>query len=237
MSLDKPTLPEHVHRATERVIETESRLVVKAYGVIHSTEDFMRAFVKKVMHRFARPDLAPAVEIIVKELTMNAVKANFKKIFFAENSLDLENPDHYAQGMARFHEIMDENVFVDYGRKAREVQLSVETSFDFNKDRVIVEIRNNAPMVEHEELRARTKLEQGLKCNDLMEFMMNGLDETEGAGAGLVLCLTTMRSVGVDPRLLSIYSDLKTETVARVEIPLNDTHVPTRVHWQPALAG
>lgn len=237
MSLDKLILPENVHRAAERVIESESRLVVKAYGVIHSTEDFLRAFVKKVMLRFERPDLAPAVEIIIKELTMNAVKANFKKIFFAENNLEIENPEHYAQGMARFHEIMDENVFVDYGRKAREVQLSVETCFDFNKDRVIIEIRNNAPMAAHEEKRARTKLELGLQCNDLMEFMMNGLDETEGAGAGLVLCLTTMRSVGVDPRLLSIYSDLETETVARVEIPLNDTHVPVRARWQPALAG
>jgi hypothetical protein len=237
MSLDKLTLPESIHRAAERVIETESRLVVKAYGVIHSTEDFLRAFVQKVMHRFERPDLAPAVEIIIKELTMNAVKANFKKIFFAENSLTMENPDDYAEGMSRFHEIMDENVFVDYGRKAREVQLSVETSFDFNKDRVIVEIRNNAPMAAHEEKRARTKLEQGLQCEDLMDFMMNGLDETEGAGAGLVLCLTTMRSVGVDPRLLSVYSDLETETVARVEIPLHDAYVPSRAHWQPALAG
>lgn len=237
MSLDKLTLPDNVHRAAERVIESESRLVVKAYGVIHSTEDFMRAFIKKVMLRFERPDLAPAVEIIIKELTMNAVKANFKKIFFAENNLEIENPEHYEQGMARFHEIMDENVFIDYGRKAREVQLSVETSFDFNKDRVIIEIRNNAPMADHEEKRARTKLEQGLKCNDLMEFMMNGLDETEGAGAGLVLCLTTMRSVGVDPRLLTLYSDLQTETVARVEIPLHEAHVPARAHWQPALAG
>lgn len=237
MSLDSLTLPENVHRAAERVIESESRLVIKAYGVIHSTEDFMRAFIKKVMLRFARPDLAPAVEIIIKELTMNAVKANFKKIFFAENSLEMENPEHYAEGMSRFHEIMDENVFVEYGIKARAAQLSVETSFDFNKDRVIVEIRNNAPMVGHEEKRARSKLEQGLACNDLMEFMMNGLDETEGAGAGLVLCMTTMRSVGVDPRLLSIYSDLETETVARVEIPLHDAYIPSRAQWQPALAG
>lgn len=237
MAANNTHLKEKIQRAAESVIETESRLMVRAYGVIHSTEDFMRDFVRKIMDRFERSDLAPAVEIIMKELTMNAVKANFKKIFFLENSLDMANADHYAQGMSRFGEIMDEHVFVNYGRKAREAQLSVETSFDFNKDRVIIEVRNNAPMAAHEEERARKKLEQGFNCEDLMEFFMDGLDESEGAGAGLVLCMTTMRSVGVDPRLLSVYTDLKTETIARVEIPLNTLYVSSRAHWQSKLAG
>lgn len=237
MAATPADLKEKIRRAAEGLIETESRLVVRAYGVIHSTEDFMRDFVRKIMERFQRSDLSPAVEIIMKELTMNAVKANFKKIFFLENNLNMANSDHYTQGMARFGEIMDEHVFVNYGRKAREAQLSVETSFDFNKDRVIIEVRNNAPMAAHEELRARQKLEQGFNCEDLMEFFTEGLDESEGAGAGLVLCMTTMRSVGLDPRLLSVYTDLRTETVARVEIPLHPRYVPNRAHWQPALAG
>ena len=75
MPTEKLTLSEKIHRAAEQIIESESRLVIKAYGVIHSTEDFMRAFVRQVMQRFNRSDLAPAVEIVIKELTMNAVKA------------------------------------------------------------------------------------------------------------------------------------------------------------------
>lgn len=237
MPTEKLTLSEKIHRAAEQIIESESRLVIKAYGVIHSTEDFMRAFVRQVMQRFNRSDLAPAVEIVIKELTMNAVKANFKKIYFAEAGLDMENPEQYENGMAAFRDIIDENIFVDYGKKARAAKLSVETIFDFDKDRVIIEVRNNTPMAEHEEKRAREKLDQGLKCEDMAEFMLNSLDETEGAGMGLVLCLTTMRSAGIDPRLLSLYSDFKNETVARVEIPLHAGYVPSRARFQPALAG
>ncbi len=173
------SIPEAIHRAAEQVIENDNKLVIRAYGVIHSTEDFMRAFIRKVMEKYGRIDLAPAVEIVVKELVMNAAKANFKKIYFAEHNLDLDNPAHFESGMAGFRNIIDENIFVDYGKKAREAQLIVETSFDFDKDRVIVQVRNNVPMAAHEEKRAREKLKQGLECNDMVEFMMEHMDDAD----------------------------------------------------------
>jgi hypothetical protein len=237
MSIEPFKFPESIHQTAEQIIESESRLVIKAYGVIHSTEDFMRAFVRQITERFDRPDLAPMIEIVVKELTMNAVKANFKKIFFAENNFRIDDTAQYELGMARFHEIMDENIFINYGRKARDMKLSVETTFDFNKDRIIVEIRNNAPMARHEEERAREKLAKGFSVTDMTEFMMTEIDETESAGLGLALCLTTMRSSGIDPRLLSIYSDFESETIARIEVPLHAGYVPSRASWQGAMAG
>jgi hypothetical protein len=236
MSTQIQTLPDAIHRAADQIIEGERKLVIRAYGVIHSTEDFMRNFIRKVMDRFDRIDLAPAVEIIVKELVMNAAKANFKKIFFAENNLKAEDPEHYERGMASFRDVIDENVFIDYGRKARAAQLIVETSFDFDKDRVIVEIRNNSQMAPHEERRVREKLQRGLECTDMVEFMLEHMDESEGSGAGLALCITTMRSAELDPRLLTI-STREGETVARVEIPLHAGYPPVRDRYQAAMAG
>ena len=236
MPTDTNTLPEAIHRAAEQIIESERKLVIKAYGVIHSTEDFMRGFIRKVMDRFNRIDLAPAVEIIVKELVMNAAKANFKKIFFAENNLRPDDPEHYERGMSGFRDVIDENIFVDYGRKAREARLLVETSFDFDKDRLIIEIRNNTRMAPHEEKRVREKLQRGLECTDMAEFLLEHMDETEGAGAGLALCIITMRSAELDPRLLTISTDDQA-TVARVEIPMHAGYPPVRSRWQAAMAG
>ena len=54
------SIPEAIHRAAEKVIEKDDKLVIRAYGVIHSTEDFMRAFIRKVMAKYNRIDLAPA---------------------------------------------------------------------------------------------------------------------------------------------------------------------------------
>jgi hypothetical protein len=237
MATDTYVIPEAIHKAAEQVIEKDNRLVIRAYGVIHSTEDFIRAFIRKVMQKYGRLDLAPVVEIVVKELIMNAAKANFKKIYFAENNLKIDDPGHYEIGMAGFRDVIDENIFVDYGRKAREAKLIVETSFDFDKDRIIVEVRNNVPMAMHEEKRAREKLRHGLECTDMGQFMMDHMDDSEGAGVGLALCITTMRSADLDPRLLTISTDFATETVAKVEVPLHAGYPPSRERWQNALAG
>lgn len=237
MTGEKLTLPRDIHEAADHILETDQKLVVRAFGVIHSTEDFIRSFVRKVTDKFGRADLAPALEIIVKELTMNAAKANFKRIFFTENGIDAKDPADYEAGLARFREVIDENIFVDYGRKARAAKLIVETSFDFNKDRIIIEVRNNSPMTPLEETRAREKLKRGYECSDMAEFLLEHMDETEGAGAGLALCVTTMRSANIDPRLLSLSTNFANETVARVEVPLHAGYAPARSRYQAQLAG
>lgn len=237
-------MPEHSHKEaaqknshTDEIIEKDNQLVIRAFGVIRSTEDFMRAFVRKVMHKFGRVNLAPAIEIIVKELVTNAAKANFKKVFFAEHGIDEDNPEQYENGMARFRATFSQNMYLEYGVKARDAQLMVTTSFDFDPDRLIIEIRNNVPMTAAEERRAREKLRMAMECNDMGQFILENVDETEGAGLGLMLCITTLRSSDFDPRLLSISTDFKSQTVARVELPMHDDYVPARHKWEQTKAG
>lgn len=230
-------MPKDIRDAADHILETDQKLVVRAYGVIHSTEDFLRNFVRKVTEKFARADLAPVLEIVVKELMMNAAKANFKRIFFTENNIDANNHDDYRDGMQRFRDVIDENIFTTYGLKARDAKLTVEASFDFNQDRIVVEVRNNSPMTAIEEARVREKLKRGYECADMGEFLLEHMDETEGAGAGLALCVTAMRSAGLDPRLLSLATHAAKETVARVEVPFHAAYVPTRTRYQSQLAG
>ncbi|MBN8220081.1 MAG: hypothetical protein J0L53_04105 [Spirochaetes bacterium] len=217
-------------------IENGTKLFIKAYGMVRSTEDFLRTAVRKIMNRFGRTDLAPAVEIILKELTMNAAKANFKKVFFLENRLNIDNPVDYAEGMNQFRDTMSETMFFDYGRKARAANLNVIISMDYDQDRVVIEVRNNVPMSPDEERRAREKLRTAMASTDLTQLFVDNIDESEGAGLGLMLCLTTLRSSSIDPRMLSIATDFEKETVARVEIPLHGAYVPARARWQKSLA-
>jgi len=214
------------------VIREESRLIVKTHDANHSTEDFLRGFVREITEQFHRSDLAPVLEIILKELTMNAAKANFKKIFFAENGLLLEDPAQYEQGILRFRQIFSEDMFAQYGRKAREARLDVTTIFDFNVDRFVIEMRNNVPMSSTEERRVRDKLRSAMSCTHAGEFIMDNIDETEGAGLGLMLCIAALRSVSVNPRYLTIATDLSSHTVARLEIPLHSNYAPERTRWQ-----
>jgi len=218
--------------AADEIIENENRLVVRAYGLTRATEDFLRGYLRRILNETGRPELAAALEIILKELTTNAAKANFKKIFFAENELRIDDPEHYEQGIVRFRETFSEDIFVKYRKKAKELELLVLISVDYDPDRVILEIRNNVPMTPEEEKRAREKLRLAMTYEDMGQFILDNADETEGAGLGIMLCLTTMRSLDINPRLLSISTDFRTHTLARVEIPLHDGYIPARMRYE-----
>ncbi|GAB4443142.1 MAG: hypothetical protein OHK0011_25500 [Turneriella sp.] len=217
--------------AADEIIENENRLVVRAYGLTRSTEEFLRGYLRRVLEETGRPELAATLEIILKELTTNAAKANFKKIFFAENQLRIDDPDHYEQGIVRFRETFSEQAFREYRQKAQASELLVLIALDYDPDRVILEIRNNVPMTPEEEKRAREKLRLAMSYEDMGQFIMDNADETEGAGLGIMLCLTTMRSASIDPRLLSISTDFRTHTLARVEVPLHEGYTPARKRY------
>jgi len=214
------------------VIREESRLILKTHDANHITEDFLRSFVRELTGRYNRLDLAPPLEIILKELTTNAAKANFKKIFFAENGLLMEDPAQYEEGVVKFRQIFSEDMFAEYALKAREARLDVTTVFDFNDDRFAIEIRNNVPMSSAEEKRVRDKLAIAMRCDNAGEFIMENVDETEGAGLGLMLCIAALRSISVNPRYLSIATDLQSHTVARLVVPLRSDYVPDRARWE-----
>ena len=165
-------------------IENGKKLFLRAYGMVRSTEDFIRTAIRRITARFNRADLAPAVEIILKELTMNAAKANFKKVFFLENGLNIDSPADYETGMSRFRDSMSETMFVDYGRKARAANLSVLISMDYDENRLVVEVRNNVPMSPDEERRAREKLRTAMASTDLTQLFVDNIDESEGRGVG-----------------------------------------------------
>lgn len=231
MQEDKASISGAAAHLTEEILENENRLVVRAYGMSRSTETFLRGYLRRVLQEAGRPELLAMLEIILKELTTNAAKANFKKIYFAENKLRIDDPEHYELGLARFRETLSEEILIEYRLKAKASELLVLISVDYDPDRVILEIRNNVPMTPEEEKRARQKLRLAMNCHDMGQFIEENADETEGAGLGIMLCLTTMRSSAVDPRLFSISTDFRTHTLARVEVPLHDSYMPARARY------
>lgn len=220
----------------EETIDEGRRMILRAYGFIPVTEIFIREFVKKVLGKFNRPELTPAVSMILKELTVNAAKANFKKLLFQEYQININNPEEYERGMQLFRDNINETMAFEYGKKAHKASLNVVTSFDFDENRVIIEVRNNLPMSREEDARVREKLRQAMACENIAEFIMDNVDETEGAGLGIILSLSALKASGVDPHALTISTNFENETIARVEIPLNGDYQPTRRRAHDAVA-
>ncbi|HMV45873.1 MAG TPA: histidine kinase, partial [Leptospiraceae bacterium] len=90
-----------------------------------------------------------------------------------------------------------------------------------------VEVTNNTPVIKAEELRMREKMKKAMSYNDIAEFYMDNMDNTEGAGLGIALIMILMKNESLDPNLFRIVTK-PTETIARIEIPFNSDYVSFR---------
>lgn len=230
-------IPHAILQVADETIHSEDRLVIKAYGFIPVTEYFMRDFIKKLMAKYNRPELSTPIAMIIKELAVNATKANFKRVIFNENNLNLSDPSDYEKGMQIFRAAISDRMSVEYGKKAKQARLNIQAVFDFDPSRVIIEIRNNLGMTPQEEQRVRNKLRDAMHCEDIAEFMVENMDEVEGAGLGLVLSLMALKTSGIDPHLLSVTTDYENYTRARVEIPIDINYLPDRHRYQRVSAA
>jgi hypothetical protein len=70
-------------------------------------------------------------------------------------------------------------------------------------------------------------MKKSMSYNDIAEFYMDNMDNTEGAGLGIALIMIMMKSEGLDPALFRI-GTLEDRTIARVEIPFNAEYVSKR---------
>ena len=82
-------------------------------------------------------------------------KANFKRILFEDENLNAEDEGEYDKGMDLFKHNLNEKWVLEYGKKSKQRKLYVDIFFDFNADRLIVEVLNNRPISQKEDKRIK----------------------------------------------------------------------------------
>lgn len=71
-----------------------------------SEEDHQQLYnlLLNILGKIDRLFLTEVISTVLKEILMNANKANAKRIFFLKKNLDIHNADHYSKGMRTFQE-------------------------------------------------------------------------------------------------------------------------------------
>jgi hypothetical protein len=214
--------------AIDNAIANEHVIRIRAYAIISATEAGLSYIVEQILTKYNRPDLVGPVYTSVKELALNGAKANFKRILFEDEKIDSDNDEQYEYGMELFRKYLNENWVLEYGKKSRERKLHVDIFFDFNRDRLIIEVVNNRPISHKEDKRIREKFHTAMRYDDIAQFYMEGGDNSEGAGMGIVLVTMLLKAQNIDPHLFTIRSDYREKTLARVEFPLSPDYQPQR---------
>lgn len=213
----------------KEAIEQNKRIRILAYSVSDYVEHRMKEILEIVFTKYKKPDLVPPVYTCLKELLINAIKANFKHIYFegysSKNSS--ESILEYELALKLFKlELSRENA--DYLEKlAREFDMKAEVVIQTGSRDLNITVTNPVEMTDREKNNVRFKLDCASRYNDISEYFseVETIDDEneEGAGLGIILISMMLRNMGGSDDDFTIVSE-NNRTVATLRIPLFATH-------------
>jgi HD-like signal output (HDOD) protein len=187
----------------------------------------------KILHRYLELyDLLYMKDVlytVVKELVNNAIKANLKRVYFDEKKLDISSPEEYRRGMETFKDEVygDERRDFDQLKKNKKI---VRVSFIAQADKMIIHVINNVPILDEELVKIDARAKKAYNYNDISEAFEDVLDDSEGAGLGLIMALMLFKNSGL-PRETFTVLRKNNQTVAAIKIPqmINRTDIHVKI--------
>ena len=137
-------------------------LTITTYTLPHEIEVYMESVLDVFLNELGQSKIKDYLVYCLRELAVNAKKANTKRVYFETKGLALENPVEYEDGMKSFKSDTMENISY-YLQKQKEKKYYVKIIFQARGSTVVLEVRNNAQMTRTEYLRVQDKLARSRK--------------------------------------------------------------------------
>jgi putative nucleotidyltransferase with HDIG domain len=193
-------------------------LSITTYTLPHEIELYVAEVLTHFLAEINQERLKDYLIYCINELSTNAKKANTKRVYFAEKKLNINDSQDYETGMKNFKEETLSNI--DYYLKLqKEAGLYVKIIMQIKGSDIIVEIRNNSEMTKTEYKRVFDKIARSQQFTSLEEALSQVLDESEGAGLGLVIMILMLKKVGLDDKNYDIMVE-NGETITRIVMPI-----------------
>jgi len=201
-----------------RYIAENDRIAIKSSKLSADVEKYLLKTIEEILKKHGKTNFLEMVYTITKELATNGIKANQKRVFFEDEGLNITNEQDYAKGIALYKQHFSEKMADEYGLRCLARNIYIQANLVYNETGLYIEVVNNTPVLPTEETRLREKMKTSAKYNDIAEFYMENMDNTEGAGLGIALIMIMLKSEHIDPHLFRIITEAD-KTIARVEIP------------------
>ncbi|MCL1928116.1 MAG: HDOD domain-containing protein [Treponema sp.] len=207
----------------KKAVQSGIPLTITTYTLPHEIEVYVEQVLTIFLKQVDQDKLKDYVVYCVQELAVNAKKANTKRVYFLERGLDLNNQDDYKLGMTTFKEDTLTNIG-HYLQLQKDKGLYIKLIFQVRKNIIYIEIRNNIAITKTELVRIHDKLARSRQYNNLEDALSQVLDDSEGAGLGLVILVLMLKKMGLDEDCFDIMGT-ETETIARIIVPLDKTRL------------
>ncbi len=193
------------------------------YTISDDVERQIRQVILDILTLYKRTELMSPIFTSVKELIINAIKANYKNIYF--ENYDPKNKSlgmiDYEKALELFKlEIARENVNI-FEEFARRDDMKAVIDIWAEDSTLHVKVMNPVGMTDTEINNVNQKLSDAENCKDLADYCIKNIEDPhrEGAGLGLVLIKMMLKSLMAPNDSLVIFTDKK-NTTAYLKIPL-----------------
>jgi len=209
----------------KRAAHNAIALNILTYTLPHDIEVYMEEVLEVFLSELGQKKLKDYIVYCLRELAVNAKKANTKRVYFDSRGLDINDTEQYEEGMQGFKQDTMDNI-AWYLQKQKEKGYYIKIIFQAKGANIILEVRNNVEINKKEYIRIHDKLARSRMYTSLEEALQQVLDPSEGAGLGLVILVLMLKKIGLDEDCFDIWAE-SGETVARITIPVAAARIET----------
>jgi HD-like signal output (HDOD) protein len=193
---------------------------------------FIGSLIKKILSYNDIIYLNDTLFTVLREIIVNAVKANSKRFYFNYHNLDITNDTQYLSGMQQFKSFIIENQEL-VENELKKSNYRVGFYLKKSDDGLKIYVRNNTPIHPDELKRIEERIEKAKTYNDFAEVYADVTDDSEGEGLGLLLTILFLRNSGIGENSLSIKTDGKiTQSTLTVPYQLKPVSIVTEIQSQ-----
>lgn len=187
----------------------------------HETELEMEETLGVFLEEIGRSSLKDSLAYCMRELAVNAKKANTKRVYFDSLGLDIDNEKDYHKGMHTFRRDTLSDIR-RYLPMLADQGYYLKVSFTMKGTTLVISIANNVAMNKREQIRVFDRIARSRAYNSLQEAMELAIDESEGAGLGIIIMVLMLRKIGLSEDAFEIVVE-HGETIVRLSIPIEET--------------
>lgn len=200
-------------------IQTGVPLSITSYLLSHETEEYMGNVLGTFLTELGQAHMIQYLGYCLNELTTNAKKANTKRVYFKEKNLEITDINDYNKGMKTFKTDTLDNI-QHYLQLQKDDGRYVKFTLQTRNGRIKMEVRNNSELTVFEYKRIHDKLSRAQQYTTVDQAMNEILDESEGAGLGLIIMVLMLEKIGLTEENYQVLCE-NGETITRIILPLS----------------
>lgn len=197
-----------------KAIQNSIPLSITTYTLPQEMELYMAEILMAFLKELKQEGMSEYLVYCLSELTTNAKKANTKRVYFKEKNLNIKNVADYEKGMETFKSDMLENI-KHYLQLQEKAGYYIKLIFQSRFNKIKMEVRNNVDLTFFEYKRIHDKITRAGQFSSIEEAFLQSLDDTEGAGLGIIIMILMLKKIGLTGQNFQIFTE-NGETVARI---------------------